>query len=249
MEQNKINFLNENLISLKSIKESMDKSRLDGKYEHFGTYWRLYRDIFNVIEKSNTNNDFLFFYYFNKIIEIPNWADCLLPQNKEHFETIYSIIDIAIKHLELFLNKINKQNNTVLDFINWIYPKIRKCVFNKPDKEKVIQDIIEQILIGGDYLKDIDYGRETGKIDYSSKEYIPDFIIHKLDLVIEIKICTSKEKTKRIIDEMNADILPYSKKFKNILFIVYDLGHIINEDEYRNDVDNNNNIFLRIIKH
>lgn len=93
------------------------------------------------------------------------------------------------------------------------------------------------------------YGRETGKIDYSSKEYIPDFIIHKLDLVIEIKICTSKEKTKRIIDEMNADILPYSKKFKNLLFIVYDLGHIINEDEYRNDVDNNNNIFLRIIKH
>lgn len=53
-----------------------------------------------------------------------------------------------------------------------------------------------------------------------------------------------------IIEEINADITGYSKKDKWIMFVVYDMGCIQNETEFRGDIENaKENIKVVIVKH
>ena len=105
------------------------------------------------------------------------------------------------------------------------------------------------LLIGRGLSKGIDYDREKGRVKVSIKEVVPDFIFHKLDLALEVKFCKDESKSKRLVDEINADIKAYSKKFSNLLFLVYDLGIIRDEDEFKRDLDNKENISVIIVKH
>ena len=50
-------------------------------------------------------------------------------------------------------------------------------------------------------------------------------------------------------EEINADITAYSKQYERQLFIVYDLGCIQNEEEFRRDIESMGNIKVLIIKH
>ena len=68
--------------------------------------------------------------------------------------------------------------------------------------------------------------RETDSIEYSSKTYVPDFTMRKLDLAIEIKLCNREGREKEIIAELNDDILAYRIKYGNLLFLIYDVGQI-----------------------
>ena len=56
-------------------------------------------------------------------------------------------------------------------------------------------------------------------------------------------------KKSKIIEEINADITAYSKQYERQLFIVYDLGCIQNEEEFRRDIESMGNIKVLIIKH
>ena len=85
--------------------------------------------------------------------------------------------------------------------------------------------------------KGIDYDRESGKFEFSGKEYIPDFILLKMNLCIEVKLLREGKKS-RIIDEINADITAYSTKYERLMFVVFDLGDIRDEDEFRRDIEN-----------
>ena len=55
----------------------------------------------------------------------------------------------------------------------------------------------------------------------------------KIGAAIEVKLCNSKARVKRIIDEISADVPAYRKRFHPILFIIYDMGFIRNEDTLR----------------
>jgi hypothetical protein len=59
----------------------------------------------------------------------------------------------------------------------------------------------------------------------------------------------SLKRIKKLADEINADIQSYGKFYSNQLFVIYDLGSIRDEDEFKKDLDNNENISLIIIKH
>ena len=96
--------------------------------------------------------------------------------------------------------------------------------------------------------KGIDYDRESGKFEFSGKEYIPDFIIPKLSLCIEVKLLRENRKSK-VIEEISADITAYSKQYQRQLFIVYDLGCIQNEEEFKRDIENAGNVKVIIVKH
>ena len=48
---------------------------------------------------------------------------------------------------------------------------------------------------------------------------------------------------------MNADIRPYNKKYKNIIFLVYDLGFILDKDEFVSDFHIISNVQVVIVKH
>ena len=127
----------------------------------------------------------------------------------------------------------------------------RGCVqsyFEKPQREVEVQNAIESLLLGRGLSKGSDYDRETGKFEFSGKEYIPDFIIPKLQLCIEVKLLRDGRKSK-VIEEISADITAYAKQYERQLFVVYDLGVIQNEEEFRRDIENAGNVKLIIVKH
>lgn len=48
--------------------------------------------------------------------------------------------------------------------------------------KREVQNAIEALLLGRGLAKGLDYDRESGKFEFSGKEYIPDFIIPKMSL-------------------------------------------------------------------
>ena len=106
------------------------------------------------------------------------------------------------------------------------------------------------MLIGKGFAKGVDYDRETGRVKVSIKEVVPDFILPRLSMAIEIKLSKDKSKSKSIVDEINADIQAYSKNYSSTLFIVYDLGSIQDEFEFKHGLETvDGNIRVIIVKH
>jgi hypothetical protein len=121
--------------------------------------------------------------------------------------------------------------------------KLRKTFHEKPAKEKDVQDHFDILLSGAD----IEYKREAPRIEYSSKDYIPDFSFENIGLAVEIKLCNANEKP--LIQQLNDDILAYKTQFPNILFIIYDLGIIRDVDKFKRSFENSENVIVHIIKH
>ena len=123
--------------------------------------------------------------------------------------------------------------------------KLRKIFRNKPQNEKEVQDAFENLLIGAD----VEYSREAETIEYSSKKYIPDFTIRKLDLAVEIKYCAKDTREKEMIAEINDDILAYKTKFGNVFFLIYDIGIIRDVDRFIDAFELSSNVIVRVVKH
>ena len=91
-----------------------------------------------------------------------------------------------------------------------------------------MQDAFETLIIGAE----IDYSLETNSIEYSTKTYTPDFSFGRLDTALEMKLCNRPDREKEIIAEINDDILAYRQRYGNLIFIVYDIGHIRDVDRF-----------------
>lgn len=182
--------------------------------------------------------------YFD-LEKMPGSMDSTVGYQREVFDMAMANTSLLISFLE---DKVDYKTSKIEALNDFIEANLRKAILNKPKSEIDIQDNLEQIFIGKGYSKGIDYDREKGRTKISIKETIPDFIFPRLDLALEVKFCTSKPKSKTIVDEINADIRSYSKSFSNLLFVIYDMGFIIDIDEFKNDLDNNEDIFVSIIK-
>lgn len=169
----------------------------------------------------------------------------LWPIQKEIMESVYLSTGILLAYLE---SATEFAESDFDNLINFIKSNLRATIFSIPDKEVEIQNAIETLLIGRGMRKGLDYDRESGKFEFSGKEYIPDFIIPKLNLCIEVKLLKPGRKS-RVIEEINADITAYSKQYDRQAFIIYDLGDIRDEVEFRRDIENaGNNIKVIIVK-
>lgn len=93
---------------------------------------------------------------------------------------------------------------------NFLQSRLRTVIFQKPEKEVEVQNAIESLLLGRGLAKGVDYDRESGKFEFSGKEYIPDFIMPKMSLCIEVKLLKEGRKS-RIIEEISADMTAYKK--------------------------------------
>lgn len=64
-----------------------------------------------------------------------------------------------------------------------------------------------------------------------------------MNTVVEVKLCKSddneKNNEKKIISEINDDIVTYKKKYSNVIFAIYDLGIIRNQDQFKADIEAN----------
>lgn len=68
-------------------------------------------------------------------------------------------------------------------------------------------------------------------------------------MAVEIKLIKDAKEQSRIIEQISADITAYSKEYERIMFLVYDLGCIQNEIQFRSDIEKSGNIRVIVVKH
>jgi hypothetical protein len=174
------------------------------------------------------------------------------------FEDIYGIslapsalesIEQAIgvyEHVQSESGLVNLNTKEAIDIETAIERALRPSFRDNPPKsEKEVQDSIENILnaLGIEFTRD----REVTSV--AGKAFKPDFIIQQIDLAIEVKLAKNGHGAAQIQEEMNADISAYRTKWKNLLFVIYDLGVI--SDPYKFQTENIKlfGISVRVIKH
>ena len=215
-----------------------------GRYANYKTYAEEYSLLAKKVVKIVDCSDEIIKTY--NCEKMKGWGDTLWPSQKNVIESVLVYTEILISLLEREIDFVNDEFDNLENFIK---NKLRSSVFDKPNKEIEIQNSIESLLIGRGWNKGIDYDRESGKFEFSGKEYIPDFIVPKLELCMEIKLIKEGRRSS-VIEEINADITAYSKNYKRILFVVYDLGSIRDETEFKRDIENAKDcIRVVIVKH
>lgn len=138
-----------------------------------------------------------------------------------------------------------EESSEIIKILDLAETRLRKIIREAPQSEKDVQDKFEELLIANG----ITYLREQEKIVYSSKTYHPDFSFPRLNTVLEIKYCGKANREKDIISEINDDIVAYRKRYANIIFVVYDMGHIRDSDRFKDDIETNGAIVVRVVKH
>lgn len=213
-----------------------------GRYSCFKDMAVVYND-FAERAKSVLNVSTLF-YTFN-LSEIPSWGDSVWPTQKRILEQVLLSAKMLLSSLEESVDFIDDEFDNIENFLQ---ARIRTVIFQKPEKEVEVQNAIEALLLGRGLAKGIDYDRESGKFEFSGKEYVPDFIIPKMSLSIEVKLLREGRKS-RIIEEISADITAYKKVYERQIYVVYDLGVIQNELEFKRDIEKVDGVKVIIIKH
>jgi len=97
--------------------------------------------------------------------------------------------------------------------------------------------------------KGTDFDRETGRVKTSGKESVPDFVLPNLGLCMEVKLSTSAGRLREIVDEVNADIRAYATKYDRQLYVIYDLGTIQDEDEFKLGLEDAPGVSVIVVKH
>jgi hypothetical protein len=130
--------------------------------------------------------------------------------------------------------------------VSQIELKLRPIIRTKPEKETEVQNALENLFTSLDY----DFEREQVTFSYSTKSYRPDFTSDAMSTAIDVKLCKKPEDEKRIIEEINSDILPYKTRYKRLLFVVYDLGCIRNVAKFAEGIEGaERDAIVRVIKH
>ena len=202
----------------------------------------MYNDLAEQARKLMKNH--AMFYTFNTD-KIRGHSDTVWTEQKRILEQVLISTKILYSALASNMNFADDEFDNLEYFIQ---SRLRTVIFEKPQKEIEVQNAIEALLLGRGLSKGTDYDRETGKFEFSGKEYIPDFIVPNLQLCIEVKLLRENKKSK-VIEEISADITAYSKQYERQLFVVYDLGCIQNEEEFKRDIEKAGNVKVIIIKH
>lgn len=213
------------------------------KYASFKQFARKYNQIVAVVGRTVTLPPIVDMYDLDKMGGL---ANTIALQQKEAFESVHANASVLKAFLEGKLGVVDDEIAALRDFLQ---ARLRSAVLRPPEKERDVQDAIEQVLIGRGLVKGQDYDRETGRVKVSTKEVIPDFILLKLGLALEVKLISEPGRAKTVVDEINADIMSYSRAYRRLLFIVYDMGFIRIEEEFRRDLEASGRVSVVIVKH
>ena len=235
---------------VKTLKRMIDSSLADSsvqnhsRYVSFKAYARQYNLLAEEAEKILGLPEKSFSYY--QINKMTGSMDTVWPVQKEIMESVCLQTGMLLTYLEDATDFAEDEFDNIENFIKC---SLRAAMFSTPQKEVEVQNTIETLFVGKGMTKGIDYDRESGKFEFSGKEYIPDFVIPKLGLCVEVKLLRDGKKS-RVVEEINADITAYKKKYNRQLFVVYDLGVIRDELEFRRDIENaGEGIKVVLIKH
>lgn len=181
-----------------------------------------------------------------KIDSVSGIGDTTWPEQKEYFDMAYSNAALLKSLLEGAIGFAEDETHNLRDFVQ---ANLRRVVFAAPNKEVEVQNAVETLVVGRGMAKGIDYDRETGRVKTSGKESVPDFIFPRLRLCVEVKLSKSADKLRAIVDEINADIRAYGTQYERQLYIVYDLGMIRDETEFKRDLEVAPGVAVLVVKH
>ena len=154
---------------------------------------------------------------------------------------------MRVEHLDaLYESKdTGPEASLLIKAINLAEHKLRKALHTAPRARRTFRMPSRRSLVGAD----IPYSREAKSIEYSSKTYKPDFTIDKADLAIELKVCLDASREKALPGEINDDILAYKQEYGNLLFVVYDTGHIRDVDRFVSHFEEESGVVVKVVKH
>jgi len=213
-----------------------------GRYSSYKDMARMYNDFAEQVKRVLEVPSMV--YTFNAD-EIPGFGDTVWGVQKKILEQVFISAKMLLASLKGNSDFVDDEFDNIENFFS---TRLRAAIFIKPEKEIEVQNAIESLLLGRGLSKGIDYDRESGKFEFSGKEYIPDFIIPKWDLCIETKLLREGRKSK-VIEEISADITAYNKVYQRQLYVVYDLGVIQNESEFKRDIEKVEGVKVIVVKH
>jgi len=227
----------------KTIVDIMESDSPDhAKYTSYKDMAGIYNDI---VENAKGVIKVGMYYTFN-VDDMKGWADSLWPDMKRIMDTVLASTRVLISSLESTIDFVDIEIDNIENFIS---TKLRSNIFSTPSSEIEIQNAIEGLFVGRNLSKGIDYDREAGKFNFSGREYIPDFILPKLNTCIEVKFLKDRKRKSSMIEQIDADITAYKKEYENILFVLYDLGIIRDVVEFRRDIESYDGVKILIVKH
>ena len=141
----------------------------------------------------------------------------------------------------------NELATELFKVISLIENSLRKIIRDRPKRESEINDSLENLFIGAGL--DGSFSREKESIPYSNKKYIPDFVFDGIGAVVETKFVDREGKDKEIVGQINDDIVAYKSRYPNLIFVVYDMGLIRNVDMFKNSIENQESVIVKVIKH
>jgi hypothetical protein len=181
-----------------------------------------------------------------KVEDVPGWADLTWVQAKNQFDSVYSNLSLLKSLLEDAIGYAEDQTQNLKDFVQ---ANLRKAIHTTPEREVEIQNAVETLIVGRGMEKGTDYDRETGRVKVSGREFVPDFVFHNLTLCMEVKLSKSADTRRAIVEEINADIRAYSTAYDRQLYVIYDLGTIRDEDEFKRGLEDAPGVSVVVVKH
>jgi hypothetical protein len=212
------------------------------KYSGYKTFIRKYNQLVQAITKIIRVDTIVDLYDLDRV---PGNCSTIAAQQKDLFDSVFANLSILKSYLEV---KIGVKADRIQSLRDFFQANLRRAIFAVPEREVEVQNAVEQLLIGRGLVKGIDYDRETGRVKFSIKEVVPDFIMPKLGLAIEVKLTKMRSASRAIVDEINADTIAYGKEYASILFIVYDLGTIRDDVEFKRDLEISEGVSVIIVK-
>lgn len=214
-----------------------------GRWSSYKTFLRKYNELAKQATALLPNTAMLDLISLEKI---RGSGDTTWTVQKEFFEMAYSNTALLKSLLENAIGYVEDETHKLADFVQ---ANLRKTVFTVPERETEIQNGIEALFVGRGMAKGTDYDRETGRVKMSGKEWVPDFIIPRLKLCLEVKLLKSAQQHKAVVDEINADIRAYGTQYERQFYVIYDLGVIRDDAEFKRDLESVPGVTVLIIKH
>lgn len=216
-------------------------------FSSFRQYAKQYNELADLVMKAIPEAGGMLLVY--DLDKLPNFANTIGMEQHGLFQDVHGRLSM----LCALVDSKAQPNVTDVEADNlrtFLAASVRSAVgSNKPESETEVQDVIEVLLIGRGQRKGIDYDRETGRVKISGKESIPDFILRPMSAALEVKLIDSRGDRSRVVDEINADIAAYSTRYAHLIFLVYDLGQISNQEEFVRDFELKGNVKVLIVKH
>jgi hypothetical protein len=178
--------------------------------------------------------------------KLGDWANTLWPIQKGLFDQTYSELLILLSLLSEY--EVGLQGS-VSELSDLLSINLRKVVFSKPEREVEVQNAVETLLVGRGYQKGVHYDRESGRVRFSGKDFIPDFNFHSINTALEIKLLKENSSPSLMVEQLSADIAAYKAGYSRVIFCVYDLGAIRDVHEFQNGLQNTDGVRVCVIKH